>query len=104
MVPEEGIEPTLCCQNRILSPARLPVPPFRRGSRIIRESDPATKQRVSRKTSNAPRLPVARWISGHRWTSLIGYLLSFDVCGRVTGTDWVLPVRLECRMTAAAET
>jgi hypothetical protein len=30
MVPVEGIEPTLCCQNRILSPARLPVPPHRR--------------------------------------------------------------------------
>ena len=31
MVPVEGIEPTLCCQNRILSPARLPVPPHRPG-------------------------------------------------------------------------
>jgi hypothetical protein len=30
LVPVEGIEPTLCCQNRILSPARLPVPPHRR--------------------------------------------------------------------------
>ena len=30
MVPAEGIEPTLCCQNRILSPTRLPVPPRRR--------------------------------------------------------------------------
>ena len=29
VVPGEGIEPTLCCQNRILSPARLPVPPAR---------------------------------------------------------------------------
>ena len=29
MVPVEGIEPTLCCQNRILSPTRLPVPPHR---------------------------------------------------------------------------
>jgi hypothetical protein len=30
VVPGEGIEPTLCRQNRILSPARLPVPPSRR--------------------------------------------------------------------------
>jgi hypothetical protein len=27
MVRAVGIEPTLCCQNWILSPARLPVPP-----------------------------------------------------------------------------
>ena len=37
MVPGEGIEPTLCRQNRILSPARLPVPPSRRRE-AIRES------------------------------------------------------------------
>ncbi len=29
MVPEEGVEPTRPCGHRILSPARLPVPPFR---------------------------------------------------------------------------
>jgi hypothetical protein len=29
----EGIEPTLSCENRILSPARLPVPPHRPMSR-----------------------------------------------------------------------
>ncbi len=29
MVPVEGIEPTLSCLNRILSPTRLPVPPHR---------------------------------------------------------------------------
>ncbi len=28
-VPWVGIEPTLCCQNWILNPARLPVPPPR---------------------------------------------------------------------------
>ena len=28
-VPQIGIEPILCCQNGILSPARLPVPPLR---------------------------------------------------------------------------
>ena len=32
MVPRVGIEPTLYCQNRILNPARLPVPPPRRGN------------------------------------------------------------------------
>src|SRR5436190_24309493 len=30
VVPGEGLEPTLCLQNRILSPARLPIPPSRR--------------------------------------------------------------------------
>ena len=29
MVPKVGLEPTLCCQNRILSPARLPISPLR---------------------------------------------------------------------------
>ena len=32
VVPGEGIEPSLCCQNWILSPARLPIPP----SRLVR--------------------------------------------------------------------
>ena len=30
MVPKVGLEPTPCCQDRILSPARLPIPPLRR--------------------------------------------------------------------------
>ena len=30
MVPEVGIEPTLRCQNGILNPARLPIPPLGR--------------------------------------------------------------------------
>jgi hypothetical protein len=30
MVLEEGIEPTRPCGHRILSPARLPVPPLER--------------------------------------------------------------------------
>ncbi len=29
MVPEVGLEPTLCCQNGILNPARLPISPLR---------------------------------------------------------------------------
>ena len=28
-MPEEGLEPSLCCQNGILNPARLPIPPLR---------------------------------------------------------------------------
>ena len=28
-LPEEGLEPSLCCQNGILNPARLPIPPLR---------------------------------------------------------------------------
>ena len=28
-LPKVGIEPTLCCQNGILNPARLPIPPLR---------------------------------------------------------------------------
>ena len=29
LMPKEGIEPSLCCQNGILNPARLPIPPLR---------------------------------------------------------------------------
>ena len=36
LVPEVGIEPTLCFQNWILSPARLPVPPLRQGGEVLR--------------------------------------------------------------------
>jgi hypothetical protein len=32
VVPEEGLEPTQPCGYRILSPARLPIPPLRQGS------------------------------------------------------------------------
>src|SRR5258708_6495961 len=34
LVPEEGVEPTRPCGHRILSPARLPVPPFGHIGRI----------------------------------------------------------------------
>ncbi len=29
-LPEEGLEPSPCCQDGILNPARLPIPPLRR--------------------------------------------------------------------------
>jgi hypothetical protein len=35
-VPWVGIEPTLCCQNWILNPARLPVPPPRHYFKLSR--------------------------------------------------------------------
>ncbi len=30
-MPEEGLEPSPCCQDGILNPARLPIPPLRLG-------------------------------------------------------------------------
>ncbi len=33
IVPEVGLEPTRGCPHRILSPARLPIPPLRQGGR-----------------------------------------------------------------------
>ena len=35
LVPEAGVEPAPCCQDWILSPARLPIPSFRRCSFIL---------------------------------------------------------------------
>ncbi len=32
LVPKVGLEPTRCRQHRILSPARLPIPPLRQAS------------------------------------------------------------------------
>ena len=34
-MPGEGLELSLCCQNRILSPARLPIPPSRPGGAAV---------------------------------------------------------------------
>ncbi len=39
LVRAVGVEPTLCHQNRILSPARLPIPPRPRGAAYERSSD-----------------------------------------------------------------
>lgn len=30
MVGEEGLEPSRCCHQRILSPSRIPIPPLAR--------------------------------------------------------------------------
>jgi hypothetical protein len=38
LVPEEGVEPTRPCGHRILSPARLPVPPLGHVVRISQDS------------------------------------------------------------------
>ncbi len=43
LVPGGGIEPPLCCQNWILSPARLPIPPSRPAACI--ESAPTGQRR-----------------------------------------------------------
>ena len=32
LLPKEGLEPSLPCENGILNPARLPIPPLRRVS------------------------------------------------------------------------
>src|SRR5262245_18077667 len=34
-MPKGGVEPPLPCGNRILNPARLPVPPLRRGALLL---------------------------------------------------------------------
>jgi hypothetical protein len=46
MVPEEGVEPTRPCGHRILSPARLPVPPLRVGNSKITRRRPTLKDAV----------------------------------------------------------
>src|SRR4051794_33891227 len=55
-VPKVGIEPTLPEGNRILSPARLPVPPLRRFSHGTRQAA-ASSARHDRALAEASRLP-----------------------------------------------
>ena len=44
MVPEAGVEPARYRYHRILSPARLPIPSFRRKDRyIVSQNQPAVK-------------------------------------------------------------
>src|SRR5271154_3231095 len=45
MVPGIGIEPTRPCGHRILSPARLPVPPARREIRISQADNAAVPRK-----------------------------------------------------------
>ena len=50
MVLKVGIEPTRYCYHRILSPARLPIPPLKQlyngVSETIRTSDPLIKSQL----------------------------------------------------------
>ena len=49
MVPKAGIEPARYCYHRILSPARLPIPPLRHingVSEAIRTPDPLIKSQL----------------------------------------------------------
>src|SRR5215469_9432861 len=47
LVPEEGVEPTRPCGHRILSPARLPVPPLRRRLSSLANQIPRCNTAVS---------------------------------------------------------
>jgi hypothetical protein len=63
LVPEEGIEPSLPFGNRILNPARLPVPPPRHAGKYMRgkalppeqKKDSAHATISMQKASNIPR-------------------------------------------------
>ena len=64
LVPEEGLEPSRHCCRRILSPLRLPIPPFRHSCFYIDFSargQPSLRGRYDRKGKNgfpaAPSLP-----------------------------------------------
>src|SRR5690606_17744935 len=54
MVPREGIEPSRYCYHRILSPARLPIPPPRRENGVSetnRTSDPLINSQLLHRLS-----------------------------------------------------
>ncbi len=45
LMPEEGLEPSLPCENGILNPARLPIPPLR----LQQGETPAVVRRARRR-------------------------------------------------------
>src|SRR5690606_21861075 len=55
LVPKARIELALCCQNRILSPARLPVPPLRHGGRRAASSGTAPGRGLYDNRQDYPR-------------------------------------------------
>ena len=68
MVPGEGIEPSLCFQNRILNPARLPVPPSRldRTGAQYKLADRGVHIRAAKKIAPACDPFGTRRINGYR--------------------------------------
>ena len=57
LVPGEGIEPSLCYQNQILSLARLPISPPRQGAKML----PLGQPRIQlARTSGEPRANLGR--------------------------------------------
>ena len=55
ILPEEGLEPTLSCENGILNPARLPIPPLR-----LRVGRPASDPQRALLYRNPPKPQVWR--------------------------------------------
>ena len=75
LVPGEGLEPSHCLQHRILSPARLPIPPSRHAQmRIIHETEAffkCTPLLTWNKRSNRPSSAAIHLIGtrcGEMWT------------------------------------
>ena len=55
-MPEVGLEPTLCCHNGILNPARLPIPPLRRLVRLETHGHAERLPQVMGRTILYPRV------------------------------------------------
>ena len=111
-VPKVGIEPTLPEGNRILSPARLPVPPLRRDARMVRGSAAAgprfpssirydhelETRLISRDTHASVRGPANYLNAGNFdaiffWTALVLVLITIFCSARLRdsrlGRAWV---------------
>ena len=82
ILPEEGLEPTHCCQYRILSPARLPVPPPRRGRESIVPAQKGKVQRYGGVSSNRECAKFQRMDKG--LSSSVVFLLLLSGCSTST--------------------
>ena len=60
MVRAVGVEPTLCCQNRILSPARLPIPPRPQHRPICQSSGAGATANAGLRSGRGQRIRAPR--------------------------------------------
>ena len=94
MVAGGGLEPPLCCQNWILNPACLPIPPSRQGGRILVHTNPGTQYLIVASGFRDLFGPVeSRYDNGSElWVSYAVFLPALTM--QLSDFDYQLPAQL----------